>query len=176
MPSSLAQLELGVLPGLICHKTTVHGPGEPTVLWDLGFFMYKTTGTQLSQHIVIFLSVKFPYSTMKEPSIPNYHFIFLKSPISGWAVSAKYLALSYFIVFPPRARRAHCQGKQPSHFKDEMRSPAILSRSRSQRAAWQRAAPGLLAPAALSPVTPILVLIHAKTQPKPQQILFTFRW
>lgn len=104
---------------------TVHGPREPTVLWDPGFFMCKTTGTQLSQHIVIFLSVKFPYSTMKEPSTPNYHFIFLKGPISGWAVSAKYLALSCFILFPARARRALCQRKQPSHFKDETQSPAI---------------------------------------------------
>lgn len=92
---------------------TVHGPREPTILWDPGFFMNKTTGTQLSQHIVIFLSVKFPYSTMKEPSIPNYHFIFLKGPISGWAVSAKYLALSCFIRFPARARRALCRENNP---------------------------------------------------------------
>lgn len=38
---------------------------------------------------------------------------FLKGPISGWAVSTKYLALSCFIFFPARARKALCRESNP---------------------------------------------------------------
>lgn len=93
MPSSLAQLEPGSLPGLM-PWTTVHGPGEPVILWDLGFSVYSTTGTQLSQHVVIFKVAKFPYSAMKAPSTPNSNFYLFKRPHSWVSNFSKISSLS----------------------------------------------------------------------------------
>lgn len=176
MPSSLAQLEPGLLPGLICHRLQSMVPESQLSFGSLASLC--TRQPELNCPNILSYSYRWSSPTPPWKSLLPQTIIlfFLKGPISGWAVSAKYLALSCFMIFTVRARRALCQRKQPSHFKDETLKPAIscfVQGHGEQRGRELHLGSWLLQHCLQ--LHPILVLIHVKTQPKPQQILFTFR-